>query len=60
MIPAGESLNGPPLFICVPSKFNDWRGESPRPNLMEVKGSEAQEGAGDGGSKEAWSKAASR
>ena len=30
--------------------FDDWRGESPCPNLMEVKGSEAQGRSGDGGS----------
>lgn len=30
--------------------FDDWRGKSPRPNLMEVKGSEAQGRSGDGGS----------
>jgi len=28
--------------------FDDLRGESPRPNLMEVKGSEAQGRSGDG------------
>jgi len=28
--------------------FDDWRGGSPRPNLMEVKGSEAQGRSGDG------------